>query len=222
MDKGIIFDMDGVIIESEPLYMEIDREIFKKYGLELTKEEREKYTGIPLDEIWLKLNQDYNLDQEYDLEDIVEDHVESFYQGLKESDIQLIEGLNNWFNKLKKMNIKMLIASSSFPKIVDYIYQNFNLDRYMEGYVNLDDVEKGKPDPEIFIKAAETMKLSPEDCIVIEDSENGVLAAKRASMKCVAYNGRNSTFQDLDRADLIIDEYNQSNFDRVIGLFNQN
>lgn len=220
MDKGIIFDMDGVIIESEQLYMEIDREIFKKYGLELTKEEREKYTGIPLDEIWLKLNQDYNLDPQYNLEDIVEDHVESFYQGLKESDIQLIEGLDTWFNKFKQMNIKMLIASSSFPKIVDYIYQKFNLDRYMEGYVNLDDVKKGKPDPEIFIKAAETMNLSPKDCIVIEDSENGVLAAKRASMSCVAYNGRNSTFQNLDRADLIIGEYNKSNFDKVIALFN--
>lgn len=219
MIKGIIFDMDGVIIESESIYMEAEKDLFKKYGLKLNKEEREKYTGVPLDEIWQEINRNYNIEDKYDLEDIILDHVDSFYSGLKNSNVKMIAGLENWLKNLKKLDIKMIIASSSFPKIINYIYYRFTLGNYMEGFIDLANIENGKPDPEIFIEAAKSLDLKPDQCLVIEDSENGVKAAKNAGMKCVAFNGRNSTFQNLDKADLIIEEYSESNFSKIFGLF---
>lgn len=219
MIKGIIFDMDGVIIESESIYMESEKDLFKKYGIELNDKEREKFTGVTLDEIWKKINKKYNIEAKYNLENIIEDHVESFYQGLKENNIQMIEGVENWIKKLSKMNRKMLIASSSFPRIVNYIYQKFDLDHYMEGFIDISSIQNGKPDPEIFIKAAKLLGLDSNQCLVIEDSENGVTAAKKAGMKCVAYNGRNSSFQNLSKADLIIKEYNDLNFSKIFNTF---
>ncbi len=78
----------------------------------------------------------------------------------------------------------MIIASSSFPKIINYIYQRFNLDNYMEVSIDLANIENVKPDPEIFIKVAKSLDLEPDQCLVIEDFENGVEAAKNAGIKC--------------------------------------
>lgn len=213
--KGVIFDMDGVIIESESIYMEAEKDFFKELGLEFTKKEREKYTGIPLDEIWKKIIEDYNLNFKYSINDLVEKHVEVFYQGLKEKDIQLMAGIEKWFEKLKEKNYKMIIASSSFPKIVNYIYQKFNLDNYMQGFINVKNIKDGKPNPEIFVKAAEKLDLIPKECLVIEDSMNGVLAAKKANMKCIAFNNRKDSLQNLEKADLVINKFNQKNFEKI-------
>lgn len=215
MIKGVIFDMDGVLIESEAIYMESEKEFFKELGLEFTKEEREKYTGIPVDEIWKEIDKDYELKTKYSVNELIEKHIEIFYQGLKENDIQLMQGVEDWFKKLQENNYKMIIASSSFPKIVNYVYQKFNLAKYMEGFVNVNNIKNGKPDPEIFLKAAEQLALKPEECIVIEDSMNGVIAAKKANMKCVAFNNREDAMQNLEKADLLITEFNQENFNKI-------
>lgn len=103
----------------------------------------------------------------------------------------------------------MALASSNNRKTVDLIVEKFNLDKYLSVIMSGEDVKEGKPNPEIFIKTAEKLGLSPTDCIVIEDAENGVLAAKSAEMKCIGLKNPGSGNQDLSKADLVVNSFQE-------------
>jgi len=124
--------------------------------------------------------------------------------------------------KLSKINKKMIIGSSGFPRIIKYVYQKLNLNKYMEEFIDINKINNGKPNLEIFLQAANALNTNPKNCIVVEDSENGIKAAKNAGMKCVAYNGRNSNFQNLELADFIINKYNDENFKKIFNNINLN
>lgn len=218
MIKAVIFDMDGVIIDSEPIYKEIDKKIFARYGIHLSEEELEDIVGVPLFELWAKLMEEYNLHEKYEVEEIIEQHVAMYYKALKENDLELMPGIKDWFEYFKKNKFKMIIASSSHAKKIEFICSRFNLDKYVEGYVDGNAVENGKPAPDIFLKAADKLGAEPENCLVIEDSEHGVSAAKSAGMKCAAFSQRNSSFQNLDAADIIIEEFNTENLKIIMEM----
>ncbi|MCC3144331.1 HAD family phosphatase [Halanaerobium sp. Z-7514] len=219
MIKAVIFDMDGVIVNSEAIYEQADKEIFKHYGINLSDEELQKYIGVNLLDIWTDLLSKYQLkDQysDYQVEDFIEEHVHSHYEVLSESDeLKLMPGIKDWFEYFKANNYKMIIASSSYAPIIELIYQKFGLDKYMEGYVDGNSVEKGKPEPEIFLKAAEKLQLKAEECLVIEDSEHGITAANKAGMKSIGFARNTDYNQDLSSADILIKEFNQQNLAKL-------
>ena len=212
--------MDGTMIDSEPIYEEISKEIYDKYGIELTEEDKERHLGSSLKDIWTDILEHHEVDEEfshYKREDFMEDHIHSSYQGLAEAeDLQLIPGLEEWLEFFKDHGYKMIIASSSYEPVIEHVYQRFGLEEYMEGYVDGNAVENGKPEPDIFIRAAEKMGLSPAECIIIEDSKKGVEGAAASGAKVVAFTGNSSSTQDLSAADYIIDEYNQENLNKII------
>lgn len=220
MIKAVIFDMDGVIVDSEPIYKEIDQEIFWKYGFDISPEEISNYVGINLLEAWTEILEKYEIDEEYsnyEVEDFIEEHVNVYYQKLSEKeDLSLMPGVKDWFEFFKDNGYKMIIASSSYSPVIEYIYQTFELGQYMSGYVDGDAVENGKPAPDIFLKAADKIDVEPEKCLVIEDSEHGVNAAKSAGAKVVAFNRAKDSTQDLSKADLIIEKFNQENLNKVL------
>lgn len=218
MTKAIIFDMDGVIIDSEPLYKEIDKKVFAEYDIYLSESEIENYVGVPLFEMWADLMEKYDLHEEHNIEEIMENHVEMFYEGLKESNLELMSGVKDWFEFFKEKDFKMIIASSSHAKIIELVYKKFALERYIKGYVDGNAVENGKPAPDIFLKAADKLGVKAENCLVIEDSEHGVKAAKSAGMKCVAFSQRNSGYQNLDKADIVIGEFNSENLNKIMQI----
>ena len=219
MIKAVIFDMDGVIVNSEAIYEQADKEIFKHYGINLSDEELQNYIGVNLLDIWTDLLSKYQLkDQysDYQVEDFIEEHVHSHYEVLSESDeLNLMPGIKDWFEYFKANNYKMIIASSSYAPIIELIYQKFGLDKYMEGYVDGNSVEKGKPEPEIFLKAAEKLQLKAEECLVIEDSEHGITAANKAGMKSIGFARNTDYNQDLSSADILIKEFNQQNLAKL-------
>ena len=86
----------------------------------------------------------------------------------------------------------------------------------MEGYVDGNSIENGKPAPDIFLKAAAELGVKPENCLIIEDSENGVNGAHKAGAKVVGFNRAHDESQDLSNADFIIEEYNQKNLQKII------
>ena len=219
MIKAVIFDMDGVIVNSEAIYEQADKEIFQHYGINLSDEELQNYIGVNLLDIWTDLLSKYQLkDQysDYQVEDFIEEHVHSHYEVLSESDeLKLMPGIKDWFEYFKANNYKMIIASSSYAPIIELIYQKFGLDKYMEGYVDGNSVEKGKPEPEIFLKAAEKLQLKAEECLVIEDSEHGITAANKAGMKSIGFARNTDYNQDLSSADILIKEFNQQNLAKL-------
>lgn len=219
MIKAVIFDMDGVIVDTEPIYEKVNKDFYAKYGIDMQKIDTEKYIGVNLIETWKDLLNNFELKAEYadySLEDIIEDHVHSYYKGLESSeDLKLMPGIIDWFKYLKENDYKMIIASSSYEPIIEYIVQEFELDDFMAGYVDGNSVENGKPAPDIFIKAAEKLGFKNEECLVIEDSEHGITGAKEAGSMVVGFKQREDAAQDLSEADIVIEEFNKKNLNDI-------
>ncbi|ADQ15502.1 HAD family hydrolase [Halanaerobium hydrogeniformans] len=219
MIKAVIFDMDGVIVDSEPIYEKADKEIFQRYGINLSDKELQNYIGVNLLDIWTDLFNKYHFKGEYkdyEVEDFIEEHVHGHYKVLSESDeLALMPGIKEWFEYFKAKSYKMIIASSSYEPIIELIYQKFGLAKYMEGYVDGNSVEKGKPEPDIFLQAAENLGVKAEECLVIEDSEHGISAANQAGMKSIGFDRDTDYNQDLSSADILIKEFNQQNLEKL-------
>jgi HAD superfamily hydrolase (TIGR01509 family) len=220
MIKAVIFDMDGTIVDSEPIYEKVNEEIYEKYGFNLSQEDYDRHMGANLKDIWTDILDRYQVKDEYShykIEDFMEDHIHSSYMGLAEAeDLGLMPGVKEWFEFLKDHGYKMIVASSSYEPVIEHIFQRFDLENYMEGYVDGNAIDNGKPAPDIFLEAAERLGVKPEECIVIEDSENGVKGAHRSGARVVAFNRAQDESQDLSSADLIIEEFNQENLNEIL------
>jgi len=201
--RAVIFDMDGVIIDSEPLHLKIEREIVEEYGGRLSSKEYEEFVGTSDYHMWSSLKRRYNLKPS------VEELIMLKKQRLAEN-IDKIELVDNFFEfmlKLYKREYLLALASSNNRKIINLVMDKFNLNKYIRISISGEEVLKGKPDPEIFLKAAKKLDVSPDCCLVIEDSHAGVQAAKAAGMKCIGYKNPNSGNQDLSEADLIVKSF---------------
>lgn len=220
MIKAVIFDMDGTIIDSEPIYEKVNQAIYEKYGFNLTQEDYDRHMGANLKDIWEDILNRYQVKDEYShykIEDFMEDHIHESYQGLAEAEeLELMPGVKEWFDFLKDHGYKMIIASSSYEPVIEHIYQRFELEQYMEGYIDGNAIENGKPAPDIFLKAAEKLGVKAEECLVIEDTEHGVNGAQRAGAKVVGFNRAQDESQDLSNADLVIEEFNQENLQKIL------
>jgi len=220
MIKAVIFDMDGTIVDSEPIYDQVNAEIYEKYGFDLSQEDYDRHMGANMRDIWTDILERHPVKEEfahYKIEDFMEDHIHSSYQGLAEAEeLELMPGVKDWFEFLKDHGYKMIIASSSYAPIIEHVYQRFGLEQYMEGYVDGNSIENGKPAPDIFLKAAAELGVKPENCLIIEDSENGVNGAHQAGAKVIGFNRAQAESQDLSKADLIIEEYNQENLNKAL------
>lgn len=204
MITTVIFDMDGVIIDSEPIYFEIEQELFKELGLELTRDEHSKYVGRS--DLWETVQKDYGLD--IDVEEIHAKGKSRYLQIISSSfDDGPVKGVKDVIQKLHSDGIQLVLASSSDMKSIELVLTKFGLLKYFDLRISGADLETSKPHPEIFLKAAEMSESLPENCLVIEDSANGVKAAKAADMKCIGFKNPNSGNQDLSAADWVIDGF---------------
>jgi HAD superfamily hydrolase (TIGR01509 family) len=138
-----------------------------------------------------------------------EDLVKSKRKHFKEifdndQDFQMIDGALDLIKNLVSNNITLILASSASMTNINRIFQKFDLDKFFKAKISGADLKESKPNPEIFIKAAKLSGYCKKHCIVIEDSTNGIIAAKSAGIFCVGYNSVNSKNQNYDMADLEI------------------
>ena len=206
MKKAIIFDMDGVLIDSQPLHFEVDMLVLKQFGYPAKLKEVEKYAGMSNADRWAKYKKDYML-QATETE-LINAHVLALKNlfGSKE-DLKPIHGIVPLLNMLKESELKMSVASSSSYDFVHMVLDKLQIAEYFDIVVSGEDMQKSKPAPDIFLATVEKHGCSVEECVVIEDSQNGVLAAKTANIKCVGYINKTSGEQDITKADLIIDDF---------------
>ena len=212
MLKAVIFDMDGVIIDSEPTHMKLENETYKKLGIEVTGDEHLSFVGATSNYMWETLKNKYKLSQT--LEELIEYERNKYFKYLNsdECEITLIEGVKELIEDLHENGVKLAIASSSPLNVIEAIAKKFQIEEYFEVFVTGDYVKKSKPEPDIFIFASEKLGVSPENCVVIEDSNNGVRAAKKAGMKCVGINSDVEGRQDISMADLVINSFKEVNY----------
>jgi beta-phosphoglucomutase len=206
--KAIIFDMDGVLVNTEPHHISLEKKLFAGLKLNITEEEHNTYMGKANDVMWSELIQKYNLP--YKVQELAERNkkeIIKYFTELKE--IELMPGIINILEKLYQKRIPMAVASSSVAETIEIILSRTGLGKYFLYRVNSGLVKRSKPAPDIFIYTADLLSVRPEQCMVIEDSENGIIAAKAAGMFCVAYTGISSGSQDQSLADASIDDFSQ-------------
>lgn len=207
--KAFIFDMDGVIIDSEPIHFQVDIETMKHLGCNMSKKELEKYVGTTNEYMLTDIKKNYNIKES--IEEITEYKMKLTKRKIIESDLEPIEGIKELLVNLKENSIPAAIASSSPIDFINIVVEKFKIRDYFQYIVSGEEVENGKPAPDIYIETAKKLGFDPKDCTVIEDSKNGVQAAKSAGMKCIGFANVNSGNQDLSKADIIVDSIKEIN-----------
>ncbi|WP_313562500.1 HAD family hydrolase [Ruminiclostridium cellobioparum] len=202
MIKAFIFDMDGVIIDSEPLHFQTDKMVLRDLGHDIADGELSSFVGVTNPNMWAELIKRYKLDST--VEELLE--LQSKYKNelFGQGELQAISGIPELIDDLKGRGIYIGLASSSSREFIEMVLKGLHIYHNFDVVISGEEVENSKPAPDIFLKAAEVLKVAPAECIVLEDSGNGVKAAKAAGMKCIAFKNPNSGNQDLTLADITV------------------
>ncbi|MDO4880273.1 MAG: HAD family phosphatase [Capnocytophaga sp.] len=200
--KYCIFDMDGVLIDSEPMYRKFLFEVFQLSDIQLSEEYIENLTGMSEKPMWEKVKADSG--SEKTAEELANFYRNYIQERLPQAEVLEVEGVKNVIKLLKENGFSLSIASSSARKWIEFFTKKIGIYEYFDVISSGDDVKYSKPFPEIFLKVAQWYKISSENFWVIEDSKNGVQAAKSAGMNCIGFQSINSGNQDLAKADVII------------------
>lgn len=207
MIKGIIFDMDGVISDTQNLQAMVEEKLLQSYGIQMSAEEiTEKYAGIADREWFTMLIEDFKL--KTDIENIIKEKHQNLLKVAK-NNIKSIPGAIELI-KSSKNCFKLALASASLHEFISLVLKELKLENEFDVVISSTDVEKGKPNPSIFLLAAERLNLKPEECLVIEDGINGMVAAKTAGMKCIGL----VKIKDYKKypADLLVNSLKEINF----------
>lgn len=183
MIKGAVFDMDGLMFDSERLVYEIWQEMMDEQGFEYSLDIFKNTIGLRTD----KTEQYYNslYGSRFDYKPLKQRSRETFIKRVNENGVPIKKGLFELLDFLKSNNIKMAVATSTSAQTAHMIINLAGVYDYFDAFVCGDDVKNGKPHPEVFLTASEKLGLSPLDCIAFEDSINGIKSAFSAEMKPV-------------------------------------
>lgn len=207
--QGFIFDMDGVLVDSEPLYMEQERLSYARHGVVLDEAQLSRFVGTTQRHMWSAIKTEYGIAD--DLDCLMAEHHRQLMEVLNSTPLPPMPGVTELLGVLKKAGIPCAVASSSPRALVELILRNAGLPRFFSEIVCGDDVMHSKPDPEIFLMAAKRLGIPPSSCVVIEDSTHGVVAAKAAGMFCAGLLNPHSGQQDLSAADLRVHQHREIN-----------
>ncbi|RAV30609.1 HAD family hydrolase [Sinomicrobium soli] len=205
--KHVIFDMDGVLVDSEPIHMQILGEVMQAKGVHISREYHFGLVGMGALMMWEKLQKDFKL--EGGAAELLEAHKSYFFEVIGEREVPLTRGITDLLDRLKAEGVRLSLGSSSPVRLIEIFMEKAGLSGYFDHVVSSEHVARGKPFPDIFLRIAALYGIAPETFVVIEDSTNGVKAARAAGMKAVGYRNPNSGNQDLSLADLLIDDFEE-------------
>ncbi|HUX54585.1 MAG TPA: HAD family phosphatase [Williamwhitmania sp.] len=203
MAKAVIFDMDGVIVDSEPLHKEVERQMFTEFGMAISPEQQHRFTGTSNAGMWAQLKAEFKLPKELGYYVAIKE--ERYLKALAANgSVSLVPGAEELLKSLFNYGVPIALASSSSLTNIHLVLRKFNIGRYFKALASGEEVALAKPNPAVFILAAQRLGIAPQNCVVIEDSTNGVLAAKAAGMACVGLQSDVSLGQNLEVADLVV------------------
>jgi HAD superfamily hydrolase (TIGR01509 family) len=214
---GIVFDMDGVLIDSNPYHKKALKSFAKKYGYNLNEKElRERIYGRQNKE-WIPnlFNREMSADE---IEKYAQEK-ELNFQKIFDKDIAPVNGLIPFLRSLRDLSIPRAIATSAPQMNVDFVFRKTEIGDFFGLVLNDSHVKRGKPDPEIYLKASELLGFEPPECVVFEDSLSGVESARRANCKVIAVATTHSA-EEFGKVDLVIDDFTQVSLEAVNNIFN--
>ncbi len=201
--KAVLFDMDGLMIDSEPLSLQAFNMVFRKYGKYLTEDESNKrYVGISDKDASQDMIKRFDLPMS--AEELVLAKKDAYQQILKTHQIISQVGLFEILTNLHSSGYKIGIASGSSLKEIEIVINGLQISQLVDIYCSADEVENGKPAPDVYLLAAKKLGVSPADCLVLEDAPKGVQAAKSAGMICFAIPSNETKGLDFSQADKVL------------------
>ena len=217
MLKAVLFDMDGVIIDSEPLHHKAYHGMFKEVGISVLDDLYESFTGQATLHICKQLVLKFNLKQApKELVAIKRRIFKDLF--FNDPDLALIDGVLALIKDYHKNGLTLVLASSASMTTINNVFTRFNLDQYFIAKLSGADLKASKPHPEIFLKAAEASGFNKSECIVIEDSTNGVKAAHAAGIFCVGFKSPHSKNQEYSLANKVITSFKEIAYNKVCKL----
>lgn len=217
MKNTVIFDMDGVIVDTEPLHKKAYYQHFGELGIEVDAELFSRFTGKSTRNVYQMIKEIFKIDT--DVEALIQRKRTIFY-GLFDSDpaLQLLDGVEDLVKNLHSANFQLILASSAAKSTINRVFKRFDLFPYFSHLVSGEDFPESKPNPAIFIEAQRLSGNVKTSCIIIEDSTNGILAANRADIFCVGYKSANSKNQNYELADMVIQHFDELDPTRIVDL----
>lgn len=211
MIQTVIFDMDGVIVDTEPVHHYAYNQHFKQLNIEVSPEMYASFTGNSTKNTFEKLKASFDIRE--DIPQLIETKRNLFNDAFdSKEDLCLLEGVEDLIKDLYNNGMQLVLASSSANVTIERIFNRFNLHQYFTHLVSGEDFPKSKPHPAIFEHAAFLAQTPIENCIVIEDSTNGIMAAKAAGIYCIGYDSVHSKLQDYSLADCVITDFKELNY----------
>jgi len=215
MIKAVIFDMDGLLIDSEPFWRISQKNLFSKRGINLIEDDFESFMGKRIDEVVAIIYARYpNQDKTQD--ETAEEIVDGVINLVLERGLAL-PGVKKTLENLKNQKYKIGLASSSNLRIIKSVLKKLDIESYFEVVHSAQFEEYGKPHPQIFISTAKMLEVSPSECLVLEDSFHGVIAALAANMQCVAIpDTKANNLKRFIIADQVLESMEEFSIDNLI------
>lgn len=211
--------MDGVIVDTEPLHRKAYFKTFNQLEIEVSEDLYTSFTGASTKRVCETLINEFNLSHTHeDITTIKRTHFKDYFYN--DEDFDLIPGVRQLIEHYYENNVKLIVASSASMTTINMVFEKFGLEKYFSGKISGADLKESKPHPEIFQLAAKLANEPIENCMVIEDSTNGILAAHRANIFCAAYKSFHSHNQDYSLANIVITDYCEIEKDKISHYFN--
>lgn len=216
--KAILFDMDGVIVDTEPLHRKAYFKMFDDLEIEVSEKLYTSFTGASTKKVCETLISKYQLEKNHEeLAVIKRKYFKHYFYN--DADFHLLPGVKSLIENYFENGIKLVLASSASMTTINMVFEKFGLEKYFIGKISGADLKESKPHPEIFLIAAEIANEAKENCMVIEDSRNGIIAAHSAGIFCVAYKSEHSFGQNYEKANLIISDFAEIEFEKISKYF---
>lgn len=216
--KSVLFDMDGVIVDTEPLHRKAYFNMFEDLNISVSEELYTSFTGSSTKKVCTTLVDNFGLKETHEeLAKIKRAYFKHYFDN--DSDFDLLPGVKNLIENYHQNGVKLILASSAHMNTINWVFEKFELEKYFSGKISGASLKQSKPHPEIFQLAAEIAGEPNENCLVIEDSTNGILAAQAAGIFCVAYKSEHSVDQDYSKANLVISDFSDIETEKMVDFF---
>lgn len=218
MLKAVIFDMDGVIVDSEPLHHKAYHKMFDDVNINVSNELYESFTGQTTLKICRRLCDEFKLDATPEtLVALKRKHFKYLFDN--DMSFKLIDGVFDLIKDYHKNGLTLVLASSASMPNINRIFERFDLNSYFVAKLSGADLKASKPHPEIFINAAKASGFEKSECFVIEDSTNGIKAANAANIFCIGFDSFHSKNQNYTTANKVISDFKDIEYNKIKNLF---
>lgn len=212
--KAVIFDMDGVIVDSEPVHYKAENIIFNELGLEVPEKMHQSFLGVSDRDMWKFLKKNFVI--KMNVEDLVVRQNDIFIELLEdEKKVLTVPGVYKLIKNLENEGVTNVLASSSSLRVISKILQITGLKSMFKYVFSGQMVERSKPYPDIFRLSLDKTGFNQDESIVIEDSTNGIIAAKNAGLRVIAYQNPDYRVIDQSKADAIFTDFFDIDFNKL-------